>query len=106
MTVATLENAHSSRESIRVCVRVRPPSPQELEGDRTFTSERRGVVIVDAFRPDRVLEKDHDDTSTLSGYLGCAGTQMIALQPGGDDRTFVVDRVFDIDATQQEVREN
>lgn len=85
--------AKKQRESIRVCVRVRPPSQQELEKD--LSAIDGGTVSVDPFIP--------DDAECEEGGSSCFGTQRISLKPGGHDRTFVMDRVFDARASQQQV---
>lgn len=99
MTASDIQQANN-RESIRVCVRIRPPSSQELEKDLTFQSNASGVITVDPFKPD---DQVNVVTDTIPNHSYFFGTQCITLEPGGTDRTFVVDRVFDIHASQQEV---
>lgn len=78
---------------VRVAVRVRPPTPRELE------SQRRPIVqVVD----ERVLVFDPEEPD--GGFLGLkwGGTQD-GPKKKGKDLTFVFDRVFGETATQQDV---
>lgn len=100
MTVTTSNSGSKhNNESIRVCVRVRPPLSHEMDCDSTFLSGDNGIVHVDLFIPEIV--DGHEQTN---GYPSYIGTQRISLHPISNDRTFVMDRVFDINSTQQEVR--
>ncbi|XP_059937298.1 kinesin-like protein KIF18B isoform X2 [Mesoplodon densirostris] len=78
---------------VRVVVRVRPPTPRELE------SQRRPVVqVVD----ERVLVFDPEEPD--GGFLGLKwGSVPDGPKKKGKDLTFVFDRVFGEAATQQDV---
>ncbi|XP_034883196.1 kinesin-like protein KIF18B [Mirounga leonina] len=78
---------------VRVVVRVRPPTPRELE------SQRRPVVqVVD----ERVLVFDPEEPDR--GFLGLKwGSTHDGPKKKGKDLTFVFDRVFGEAATQQDV---
>lgn len=78
---------------VRVVVRVRPPTPRELE------SQRRPVVqVVD----ERVLVFDPEEP--YGGFLGLKwGSTHDGPKKKGKDLTFVFDRVFGEAATQQDV---
>ncbi|XP_047564534.1 kinesin-like protein KIF18B isoform X1 [Lutra lutra] len=78
---------------VRVVVRVRPPTPRELE------SQRRPVVqVVD----ERVLVFDPEEPD--GGFLGLKwGSTHDGPKKKGKDLTFVFDRVFGEAATQQDV---
>ncbi|XP_011223964.1 kinesin-like protein KIF18B isoform X2 [Ailuropoda melanoleuca] len=78
---------------VRVVVRVRPPTPRELE------SQRRPVVqVVD----ERVLVFDPEEPD--GGFLGLKwGSAHDGPKKKGKDLTFVFDRVFGEAATQQDV---
>ncbi|XP_004684132.1 PREDICTED: kinesin-like protein KIF18B [Condylura cristata] len=78
---------------VRVVVRVRPPTPRELE------SQRRPVVqVVD----ERVLVFDPEESD--GGFLGLKwGSTHDGPKKKGKDLTFVFDRVFGETATQQDV---
>ncbi|XP_033703043.1 kinesin-like protein KIF18B isoform X2 [Tursiops truncatus] len=78
---------------VRVVVRVRPPTPRELE------SQRRPVVqVVD----ERVLVFDPEEPD--GGFLGLKwGSVHDGPKKKGKDLTFVFDRVFGEAATQQDV---
>ncbi|XP_057173760.1 kinesin-like protein KIF18B [Ursus arctos] len=78
---------------VRVVVRVRPPTPRELE------SQRRPVVqMVD----ERVLVFDPEEPD--GGFLGLKwGSAHDGPKKKGKDLTFVFDRVFGEAATQQDV---
>ncbi|KAF0872201.1 KI18B protein, partial [Crocuta crocuta] len=78
---------------VRVVVRVRPPTPRELE------SQRRPVVqVVDQ----RVLVFDPEEPD--GGFLGLKwGSTHDGPKKKGKDLTFVFDRVFGETATQQDV---
>ncbi|XP_057571752.1 kinesin-like protein KIF18B isoform X2 [Hippopotamus amphibius kiboko] len=79
--------------AVRVVVRVRPPTPRELE------SQRRPVVqVVD----ERVLVFDPEEPD--GGFLGLKwGSVHDGPKKKGKDLTFVFDRVFGETATQQDV---
>lgn len=78
---------------VQVVVRVRPPTPRELE------SQRRPVVqVVD----ERVLVFDPEETD--GGFLGLKwGSTHEGPKKKSKDLTFVFDRVFGEAATQQDV---
>ncbi|XP_065753323.1 kinesin-like protein KIF18B [Phocoena phocoena] len=78
---------------VRVVVRVRPPTPRELE------SQRRPVIqVVD----ERVLVFDPEEPD--GGFLGLKwGSVHDGPKKKGKDLTFVFDRVFGEAATQQDV---
>uniref|UniRef100_A0A452FGP8 Kinesin-like protein n=1 Tax=Capra hircus TaxID=9925 RepID=A0A452FGP8_CAPHI len=78
---------------LRVVVRLRPPTPKELE------SQRRPVVqVVD----ERVLVFDPEEPD--GGFLGLKwGSAQDGPRKKGKDLTFVFDRVFGETATQQDV---
>uniref|UniRef100_A0A8C3W0K9 Kinesin-like protein n=1 Tax=Catagonus wagneri TaxID=51154 RepID=A0A8C3W0K9_9CETA len=78
---------------VQVVVRVRPPTPRELE------SQRRPVVhVVD----ERVLVFDPEETD--EGFFGLKwGSTHDGPKKKGKDLTFVFDRVFGEAATQQDV---
>lgn len=78
---------------VRVVVRIRPPTPRELE------SQRRPVVqVVD----ERVLVFDPEEPD--GGFLGLKwGSTHDGPKKKGKDLTFVFDRVFGETATQQDV---
>ena len=78
---------------LRVVVRLRPPTPKELE------SQRRPVVqVVD----ERVLVFDPEEPD--GGFLGLKwGSAQDGPRKKGKDLTFVFDRVFGEMATQQDV---
>ncbi|XP_037348387.1 kinesin-like protein KIF18B [Talpa occidentalis] len=78
---------------VRVVVRLRPPTPRELE------SQRRPVVqVVD----ERVLVFDPEESD--GGFLGLKwGSTHDGPKKKGKDLTFVFDRVFGEEATQQDV---
>lgn len=78
---------------LRVVVRLRPPTPKELE------SQRRPVVqVVD----ERVLVFDPEEPD--GGFLGLKwGSAQDGPRKKGKDLTFVFDRVFAETATQQDV---
>ncbi|KAG8505018.1 Kinesin-like protein KIF18B [Galemys pyrenaicus] len=78
---------------VRVVVRLRPPTPRELE------SQRRPVVqVVD----ERVLVFDPEESD--GGFLGLKwGSTHEGPKKKGKDLTFVFDRVFGEAATQQDV---
>ncbi|XP_021537408.2 LOW QUALITY PROTEIN: kinesin-like protein KIF18B [Neomonachus schauinslandi] len=78
---------------VRVVVRVRPPTPRELE------SQRRPVVqVVD----ERVLVFDPEEPDR--GFLGLKwGSTHDGPKKKGKDLTFAFDRVFGEAATQQDV---
>ncbi|OWK15147.1 KIF18B [Cervus elaphus hippelaphus] len=78
---------------LRVVVRLRPPTPKELE------SQRRPVVqVVD----ERVLVFDPEEPD--GGFLGLKwGSGQDGPKKKGKDLTFVFDRVFSETATQQDV---
>ncbi|KAM5213087.1 kinesin-like protein KIF18B isoform 2-T2 [Hipposideros larvatus] len=78
---------------VRVVVRVRPPTPRELE------SQRRPVVqVVDQ----QVLVFDPEEPE--GGFLGLKwGSTHDGPKKKGKDMTFVFDRVFGEAATQQDV---
>ncbi|XP_007180235.1 kinesin-like protein KIF18B isoform X1 [Balaenoptera acutorostrata] len=78
---------------VQVVVRVRPPTPRELE------SQRRPVVqVVD----ERVLVFDPEEPD--GGFLGLKwGSVHDGPKKKGKDLTFVFDRVFGEAATQQDV---
>ncbi|XP_066119519.1 kinesin-like protein KIF18B isoform X1 [Saccopteryx bilineata] len=79
--------------TVRVVVRVRPPTPRELE------SQRRPVIqVVDK----QVLVFDPEEPD--GGYLGLKwGSIHDGSRKKGKDLTFVFDRVFGEAATQQDV---
>lgn len=89
--VAMVMPAEDSK--VRVVVRVRPPTPRELE------SQRRPVVqMVD----ERVLVFDPEEPD--GGFLGLKwGSAHDGPKKKGKDLTFVFDRVFGEAATQQDV---
>lgn len=78
---------------VQVVVRVRPPTPRELE------SQRRPVIqVVD----ERVLVFDPEEPD--GGFLGLKwGSIHDGPKKKGKDLTFVFDRVFGEAATQQDV---
>ena len=78
---------------VRVVVRLRPPTPKELE------SQRRPVVqVVD----ERVLVFDPEEPD--GGFLGLKwGSGQDGPKKKGKDLTFVFDRVFSETATQKDV---
>uniref|UniRef100_G1PK19 Kinesin-like protein n=1 Tax=Myotis lucifugus TaxID=59463 RepID=G1PK19_MYOLU len=79
--------------AVQVVVRVRPPTPRELE------SQRRPVIqVVD----ERVLVFDPEEPD--GGFLGLKwGSVHDGPKKKGKDLTFVFDRVFGEAATQQDV---
>lgn len=79
--------------AVQVVVRVRPPTPRELE------SQRRPVIqVVD----ERVLVFDPEEPS--GGFLGLKwGSVHDGPKKKSKDLTFVFDRVFGEAATQQDV---
>ncbi|XP_054565479.1 kinesin-like protein KIF18B [Eptesicus fuscus] len=79
--------------AVQVVVRVRPPTPRELE------SQRRPVIqVVD----ERVLVFDPEEPD--GGFLGLKwGSVHEGPKKKGKDLTFVFDRVFGEAATQQDV---
>ncbi|XP_075418087.1 kinesin-like protein KIF18B [Tenrec ecaudatus] len=78
---------------VQVVVRVRPPTPRELESQR-----RRVVQVVD----DRVLVFDPEEPD--GGFPGVKwGSSHDGPRKKGKDLKFVFDRVFGEEATQQDV---